>query len=85
MPKLSTEEITTLLENELYEAEKKHSPFNSAHEGFSIIKEEVDSLWDEVRHDPTQDRSFAKMRVYAIKIGAMAIRFIKDLEGEKII
>ena len=29
--------------------EKYHKPFNSTHEGYAVILEEMDELWDEVK------------------------------------
>ncbi len=50
----------------------------SAHEGFSILKEEVDELWDDVRGPDDSGRA-ARMRAEAVQIGAMALRFIEDV------
>lgn len=60
--------------DELTRARKIHGgqPFNSAHEGFAVLVEEVDELWNEVKkreHDPVA------MRKEAIQVAAMAIRF----------
>ena len=50
---------------------------NSAHEGWAVLYEEVDALWDEVKanHPDRKER----MRSEAIQVAAMAIRFIEDL------
>ncbi len=71
---------------ELAEARKNFSAFASAHEGFAILKEEVDELWDEVKgRHPERD---ARMRAEAIQVGAMAVRFVEDvcdeLTGEEV-
>ncbi len=53
-----------------------HRPYNSAHEGWAVIHEEVDELWDEVRkrvHDS------AAMQEEAIQVAATAMRFIADV------
>lgn len=64
---------------ELVRARAKHpGPFNSSHEGYAVLAEEVDELWDEVKKQ-TDERSFAKMRKEAVQIGAMALRFIEDV------
>lgn len=52
--------------------------FNSAHEGWAVLKEEVDELWDEIRKKQ-RERSFTRMRKEAIQIAAMAMRFIIDI------
>ena len=61
---------------ELQMATDKFGAFNSAHEGFAVLKEEVDELWDEVK---CKHRDVALMRREAIQVAAMAIRFIMDV------
>ena len=56
-------------------ASRKFSPFNSAHEGYAVLREEVDELWDEVKRNGPVSR----MREEAIQIAAMAIRFVIDV------
>ena len=63
---------------ELRTASNKFKPFASPHEGFAIIKEEVDELWDEVKKQYTA-RTSENMRAEAKQIAAMAIRFMIDL------
>ena len=43
-------EIKGLICNELISAEKKFKPFNSAHEGYAILKEEVEELEDNINY-----------------------------------
>lgn len=59
---------------ELWSARKKFPPFHSSHEGFAIILEEVDELWDAVKQN-----QLPNARREAIQVAAMAIRFVKDL------
>lgn len=63
---------------ELDKATNKFAPFNSAHEGYAVLLEEVDELWDEVKKNP-KERSEEKMRAEAIQVAAMALRFILDV------
>lgn len=63
---------------ELFRARQTYPRFNSAHEGFAILLEEVDELWEEVRKKPSK-RSKARLRAEAKQIAAMAIRFMKDV------
>lgn len=65
-------------EMELRAASEKFAPFNSAHEGYAVLLEEVDELWDEVKIR-TDFRSREKMRKEAIQVAAMALRFVVDL------
>jgi len=64
------------VEEELGRAQDKFSPFNSAHEGYAVILEELDELWQEVK-DKTGEPH--KMREEAIQVAAMAVRFVIDV------
>lgn len=56
----------------------KFPPMNSAHEGYAVLLEEVDELWDIVKVKQG-DRDLAKMRKEAVQVAAMALRFIVDV------
>ncbi len=66
--------------SEAQEAASNFPPFNSAHEGFAVLLEEVDELKAEVWKNPNRnpDRD-AKMRKEAIQVAAMALRFLTDV------
>lgn len=60
---------------EIIRAKQKHGDklFNSMHEGFAVLKEEVDELWADVMNDRKQ---FA---VYeAVQVAAMALRIVAE-------
>ncbi len=67
---------------ELRRAQFNSPPFNSAHEGYAVILEELDELWEEVRkqHDV---RSKERMRAEAMQVAAMALQFMIDCCGEE--
>ncbi|MBC9913142.1 hypothetical protein [Chitinophaga varians] len=69
--------IAEAIDDELSKAKAKHgeNPFHSPHEGFAVLKEEVDELWDEVKKDSDRET----MKKEAIQVAAMAIRFIREL------
>jgi hypothetical protein len=71
-------ELTTEIHNEFRRASALYPPFNSAHEGYAVLLEEVEELWDEVKKSPKK-REPAKMREEAIQVAAMALRFLKDV------
>lgn len=52
--------------------------FNSAHEGYAVLKEEVDELWAHVKTNQKK-RDIQAMRKEAIQIAAMAMRFALDV------
>ena len=63
---------------ELTTAKKIKDPFNSPHEGYAVILEELEELWEEVRKRRSK-RSKIRMRAEAKQVAAMAIRFMTDL------
>lgn len=64
-------------------ASAKWPPFNSAHEGYGVLLEEVEELWDHVKVNQTK-RDLGAMRKEAIQVAAMAIRFAHDIcDGER--
>jgi len=70
------------MENEIREEIKRsyenYPAFHSNHEGWAVIKEELDELWDCIKGSKlvTADD---RMRKEAIQVAAMAIRFVEDL------
>lgn len=67
------------IDREVKHARSLHpKPFNSSHEGYAVLIEEVDELWDEVRK-PRHARDLVNMRREAIQIAAVAVRFVEDL------
>lgn len=63
---------------ELTKAMERYPSFKSFHEGYAIILEELDELWDEVKPKPSL-RDKEKLRAEAKQVAAMAIRFMIDL------
>jgi phage terminase large subunit GpA-like protein len=61
---------------ELESAQAKHGPMSSGHEGYAVILEELDELWEEVRKRKPDS---ALMRAEAIQVAAMALRFVLDV------
>ena len=60
---------------ELEKASAKYPSFRSYHEGYAIIKEELDELWIEIKK---KDKD--KVREEAIQLSAMCLRFLQDYE-----
>lgn len=55
-----------------------HGSFNSAHEGYSVILEELEELWDEIKKK-REHRNKKLMKKEALQVGAMAIKFVYTL------
>ena len=51
---------------EALDARTKFPPFNSAHEGWAVLYEEVDEIWDEVRAD-NLDAAIAEAIIKALR------------------
>ena len=65
--------------NEYINARDTFKQFNSGHEGYAVILEELDELWREVqanKGDPKIRR--VRMRKEAMQVAAMAIAFMNE-------
>ncbi|MCM6776259.1 hypothetical protein NDR87_18805 [Nocardia sp. CDC159] len=60
---------------ELNRAIAKFPPMNSMHEGWAILREEVDEMWDDIKAN-----RWPEAAQEARQVAAMAIRFIHDME-----
>ena len=61
---------------ELATAVAVHAPMASAHEGWAVIKEEEEELWDEIK---AKHPDLAAMEREAVQVAAMAVRFLHDV------
>lgn len=67
--------------DEFNRATHKHPPFNSRHEAYAILIEEVDELWTEVKKNHSKNpEAKITQRKEAIQVAAMAFRFIYDCD-----
>lgn len=75
---LKLQKILQQVEAEFRRKTAKNDALHSCHEGWALIYEEVDELWEEVRkkkklHDPTLMENECK------QIATLAVRFMHDL------
>lgn len=77
----AVEDAWPLIQSELARAEK-WPPFNSAHEGYAVLLEEVDELKAHV-WTKQPDRDIPAMKREAIQVAAMAVRFLADICNEE--
>lgn len=63
---------------ELLSAVQKFAPMHSAHEGFAVIHEELDELWEEIKKSPKK-RDIEAMHAEAVQVCAMSMRFLLDI------
>lgn len=61
---------------ELYSAMTKHRSMASGHEGYAVILEEVDELWEHVKDD-TWASTMARKE--ALQVAAMGVRYALDV------
>jgi len=69
-------QLLALIDAELERATTKFDRFNSAHEGWAIIREELDELWEHVKGNTGTDEA---AMTEALQIATMALRYIYDL------
>lgn len=62
--------------DELWQASHMCAPMHSPHEGYAVLLEEVEELWDEIKK---KNPSHVKMRAEALQVAAMGARFIHDI------
>lgn len=69
------DEALAAVRREYLRAIEKFPAFNSAHEGYSVIQEEVDELWADVKGNAPREQA----KKEAIQIAAMAVRYVTDV------
>ena len=70
--------FNNLVMEELKRARKMHGPVNSIHEGYAIILEELDEVWDEVKKK-TKERDLDNLFKELIQVSAMAQKMAEDV------
>ena len=63
---------------ELARARSRFPAMASAHEGYAVILEELDELWDIVKQKQSE-RDYADMRKEVIQLGAMVLAFLTEI------
>lgn len=58
----------------------KFPPYNSVHEGYAVMLEEFDELWDEVKR---KDKNYTAMYNEAMQVACTAIRFMQLVKKRK--
>jgi len=72
-----------LINDEFHRAIEKFPSFNSAHEGYAVILEELDELWEIVKLKQSTVGRDDLLRKEAVQVGAMALRFLVDMDRFK--
>lgn len=91
-PGLRCLRIFKAIRDEFMRAEQMFPPFNSAHEGYAVLLEEVDEVKDLVFVNPLKRADWGAtadarlhehrrlLRAEAVQVAAMAMRFISMLD-----
>ena len=56
-----------LVKKELARARTKFPPYNSSHEGYAVILEELDEAWDDIKANRCADKEIAQVAATALK------------------
>lgn len=67
-----------IVQEELNRAREMHGPMNSIHEGYAVILEELDEVWDEVKKK-TKDRDLKHLLKELIQVSAMCQKMAEDV------
>ena len=54
------------------------NPFNNAHEGYAVLLEEVDELWEAVKMNQKHPERTTRITDEATQVAAMAMRILVD-------
>lgn len=74
---MQRDEAVNLVLTELTRARLQFPHFHSAHEGYAVILEELDELWQVIKEEhPLQPQ---RLQREATQVAAMALRFLTDL------
>ena len=60
--------------HEYERARERYKPFNSAHEGYAVLLEEVDEMWEAIKKN-----DLIGARKEAIQVAAMALAFLNEV------
>jgi hypothetical protein len=71
------QKIQVAIKAELQRATRQYGPYNSPHEGYAVILEQLDSAWDCIRLD-----DFKQAKIEMIKVAAGCVRFLLDVRTE---
>jgi len=63
--------------DECRRAQEIFGSFKNSHEGHSVIREEFDEFWEEIKK---KDADLAKIKKEAVQLGAMVLRFLVEVK-----
>jgi len=75
---MTRQDALKLILAEYDDASSIYGPFHSAHEGYAVIKEELEELWDAIKAKHKVAFANEALLEEATQVGAMALRFLVD-------
>lgn len=76
---MKREDVVQMINDELCKTDIEKPMFHSTHEGYGVLKEEFDELWDEIKASKEFRMANKLMVNEAVQVAAMAIKFIENL------
>lgn len=73
------DQVLVEIKAEVYAMVREHGDFRSLHEGYAVILEELEELWDEVKM-PAERRDLSRLRSEALDVAASAVKFALFVE-----
>ncbi len=73
---------TRMVGREYFRATENFGKFHNAHEGYAVLLEEVDELWENVKLNQNTLSRTELILKKAVQVAAMAIRIIVDCGGD---
>lgn len=75
---MEIESIITEIKTEYERSKKLYNDFNSNHEAYAVILEELDEVWDEIKKTK-EIRGNENIHKELIQVGAMVVKYIENL------
>ena len=73
-----------LVKEELIKSRQKHGPVTSVHEGYAVILEELDEVWEEVKKK-TENRDLDNLLKELVQVSTTAQKMAEDIVMPRII
>jgi hypothetical protein len=70
---LKTDLMVTKIIEEMGRATREYGAFRSTHEGYAVIKEELEELWEEIKKN-----NAVNVNAEALQLAAMTLKFLVD-------
>lgn len=75
---MTLDAAVNLIREEYQRASSLYPAFHSNHEGYAVVREELDELWEAVKKSKSTQAT-GQVQKEAIQLAAMSLRFLVDL------